>query len=214
MKINNRPVATLKTRSRTEIFIKGGQSEQDRRNHGRYLLKYLNNNFSVEEQLKIGNFIYDLDKKPSKKRGGESGLADVIEGNPNRNRKKIFVMTVHPSFKDQERVYTHELIHARKFASKQRHNEKKIEFETVGRITKKALDIMVNDYGGYYNSKLPKGMQNLPRSRREPLVKEGIIQDRILLTGNINKRLIGKKAVNRADEQYNKSFFRRGIVTR
>jgi hypothetical protein len=106
-------------------------------------------------------------------------------------------------------VIVHELIHAKLFmrgihGSKQ--NEKKVDFETVGRLKKSGL--MKKNSGYYYSRK--EGNRNLP-SRRDPqrdkISFKGILHDRILLTGSVKKNIIGRPVEKRVDNRFRQSFF-------
>jgi hypothetical protein len=120
----------------------------------------------------------------------------------------------------------HELIHVRKIANgklgQSHHNEQKIDFESIGRITKEGLKQTISPKtpwnGTYYNinnefnKKTHSGNPSLVNSKlstgqKLKIASKGIIHDRKLLTGSLNTNIVGKVASSRAEKLFPKSFF-------
>jgi hypothetical protein len=123
--------------------------------------------------------------------------------------KKMVDMYFRPGRRDDESAVTHELIHAKKFMmGVKRHNEHKIDFEMVGRISERGIK---NMHSGYYfheegNPHLAK-KKELSLKEKGDIAKQGVFDDRILLTGSIKKSIKGKPAETKVDKTFRKSFF-------
>jgi hypothetical protein len=133
--INGLSAKIFKNKAGMKVFVIGGKSDEERSNRGRPFVKYINSNYTISELNSIGNIVYDLTSKIKKSWAAHSAFLDVSEGNINHGRKNIFVVNFNPKYKDNEWAITHEVIHALKSINKQPHNEKKIDFETLGRIS-------------------------------------------------------------------------------
>ncbi|MFA6258258.1 MAG: hypothetical protein WCX79_01000 [Candidatus Paceibacterota bacterium] len=216
------------TKSGTTIFVEG-ENEARRRRALQYFLKVYNNDFSTNEQKKNGNLVYRLTSKIVKR-----GFASASYAIPNQKEikkyhivgRKIFILSFTDQSSKMESVITHELVHTRKYANNKfgniSHNERKIDFETVGRISKEGLKQDINTKtpwtGTYYNvnnathKKTHYGNPSLvklklPFEQKVKIAAEGKIRDRKLLTGSINTNIVGKVASTRAEKLFPKSFF-------
>jgi hypothetical protein len=181
--------------------------------YGDKFVDVYNDNFTEKEQRRIGNIHYDLStrmvnpmntaecgfhRSPSARKlnPGKGGIADIHI----RDSKKM-----------NESVIVHELIHAKKYSqgippSKQ--NEKKNDFETVGRVSRRGL--LQNTSGYYWSRKY--GNKHMPTykkagAERDRISSRGIRHDRILLTGSLNNRIKGKILEERVNGRFKQSFF-------
>lgn len=196
---------------------------------GKQFVKVYNNNFTKQEQHQIGNIFYDfynnkntnaqISSKNKKQTGARTSyfVGDRAEQlNPGYN-KMIDMTFNHKALKklSRENMITHELIHAKKFMSGKpnslwKHNEGETEFETVGRVSKEG--ILRFNYG-YYHS--PKACPLVKKAEKEKwsntrfnnLVDQGIKDDRILLTGSLEKHMIGKPIEKQVKKKFPESFF-------
>jgi len=216
------------TKSGTIIFVEGEDASK-RKRALQYFLKVYNNDFSTAEQKKNGNLVYRLTSKIVRR-----GAASASAATPNNNERKkyrnvgklIFILSFTDMSSKMESVITHELVHVRKYSNNKfgpvYHNEQKIDFETVGRISKAGLKQDINDKtpwtGTYYNvnnanhKKTHFGNPSLvklklPFEKKVKIAAEGKIRDRKLLTGSINTNIVGKTASTRAEKLFPKSFF-------
>lgn len=219
MKKNNTTVVT--TKSGTLVYVVGKYSDKPLRDKvGDQFVNYFNKNFTVKEQKQIGNIFYDLYNKDhftmqhpntiNKEWLACTGTftgKDAVKFNP--LHKKMVDMYFRPHVRNDESAVTHELIHAKKFMTGiKNHNERKIDFEMVGRISEKGID---NIEHGYYfhpegNPYLAK-RKGLTLKKKGEIGKKGVYADRILLTGSKKKSLIGDPIVKEVDKKFKKSFF-------
>ena len=208
-------VTSQKTKSGTTVYVEGG-TKAERNKAMDYFLKYFNRDFTISEQRKIGSIWYDLKTNVSKnskgKRIAETGTfagPDVKKLNP--GKKKMVDLYVSKDGRESEYTLTHEMIHAKKFMSGipgNKHNEKQIDFEAVGRISREGLKYK-NMHGYYFD---PSGNSNLakmkiPNKKKGQIAYQGVLDDRRLLTGSLNTSIIGNVAEKRAKELYSQSFF-------
>jgi hypothetical protein len=222
------------TKSGTIIFVEGEDAAK-RKRALQYFLKVYNNDFSTAEQKKNGDLIYKLTTTVRIK-GKTNTAAAAIVGVPDKIEKKkyhivdgkILILRFSDSSAKMGSDITHELIHIRKYANNQfgnaYHNEQKIDFESVGRMTKKGIKQTINPKtpwtGTYYNvdnainKKTHSGNPylaklKLPQDRKLKIASEGLVRDRKLqlLTGSINTNIVGKVASSRAEKLFPKSFF-------
>jgi hypothetical protein len=213
------------TKSGTIIFVEG-ENEARRKRALQYFLKVYNNDFSTGEQKKNGNLVYELTSKITRK-----GFASASIGWPDKTEKKkyhvsgrkIYILSFTDRSAKSEFAITHELVHTRKFAANikgDKHDEQKIDFETVGRISKGGIKQTINPktpYPGTYftissNDKSHPGNKylyklKLPHDKKLKVASEGLVRDRKLLTGSINTNIVGRVASTRAEKLFPKSFF-------
>ena len=165
--------------------------------------------------MKIGNVIYYLNDKLDNTTAGSAYFENVHDqqGNLplNRGRKKIVGVAFNKRVKQTEDVITHEMIHGRKYNEHTRHLEKKIDFETIGRITYPGFKNIEFGVGYYYNDPRVIKRKGLSNQEKANIISAEMESDREMLTGNIKKQLIGKPLVNRVDKLYPKSYFYRDI---
>lgn len=215
----------LTTKSGTKVYVVGDyQDTEIRDREGNIFVNYFNRNFTDSEQKRIGNIYYDfLNKKhnttqtPRAKMGKKDWLAQTgtFTGKAaqklNPRHEKMVDITFQPYIRNDESIIAHELIHAKKFMEgiKGHHqNERKIDFEMVGRISHKGIDDI---HHGYYFS--PKGNPYLAKKRgttlreKGKIAKQGVFDDRKLLTGSLEKNLIGKPVEKRVHKKFPESFF-------
>jgi hypothetical protein len=210
-------VTSQKTKSGTTIFVVGG-AKQERNKALDYLLKFYNHNFTIGEQKTIGNIYYDLLAGTSKDSAGkhiaETGtFVGEMAKKMNPAKKKMVDLYVSKDGRTSEHTITHELLHAKKFMSGitgDKHNEREIDFEAVGRVSRSGLNY--ENMHGYYFS--PSGNKTLAK-KKIPIVEKGkiahagVLDDRRLLTGSLNTSIIGINAENKAKKLFPKSFFNR-----
>lgn len=232
----------MKTKSGTKIYITDTNAPDAERQKARVeFLKIYNKTFTINEQKEIGNIVFNYDKYGK-------GLNDkfthaqfeqitnpsvVREMNPGKSRMAI--ITVSKDSYNDEYAIVHELLHARNFIrgmSKRKNgsitNERKQDFETLGRITKQGFKKHLSEaenaisldkqgkkrkkitFGGYYaddsNKNLVKMAGKDPK-KQIAIAVDGIKRDRKLLTGSTNTNIIGKVASSRAEKLYPQSFF-------
>lgn len=209
--INGLPAKVFKNKAGMKVFVIGGKSEEERLSRGKPFVKYINSNYTVSELKSIGNVVYDLTSKIKKSWAAHSAFLDVSQGNINHGRNKIFVVNFDSKHKNNEWAITHEMIHALKSINKQPHNEKKIDFETVGRVSQNGLKITENNVGEYFSDKRLKKDKTITKPKRRKILKEEIDHDRILLTGSLPKKITGVVAQKRSNSLYPQSFFKRNI---
>jgi hypothetical protein len=213
------------TKSGTKVYVVGNYYDEKLRDRaGDIFVNYLNRNFTESEQKRIGNIYYDfLNEKhnttqtPRAKVSKKGWLAqtgtftgkDARELNP--RHEKMVDVTFQPDIRNDESIISHEMIHAKKFMEgiKGNHqNERKIDFEMVGRISHKGIEDI---HHGYYFS--PEGNPSLKRKRgitlekKGEIAKQGVFDDRRLLTGSLEKHMIGKPVEKRVHKKFPESFF-------
>jgi hypothetical protein len=214
---------TFTTKSGTKVYVVGDYVDQPVRDRaGNKFVAYFNRDFTIAEQRQIGNIYYDLYDKyhntcphDNMKKNNWVGKTSTFVGKEvnelNPRRKKMVDVTFTPDARNDESAVTHEMIHAMKFMEGipgKKHNERKIDFEMIGRISR---DGIKNMQFGYYLS--PKGNPYLAKKRgvtleeKGRIAQEGLFEDRRLLTGSLSKRVIGKPIENKSDELFRKSFF-------
>lgn len=222
------------TKSGNIIYIEGETAV--RRNRAlKYFLKVYNNDFSKDEQKKNGNLLYKLKSRVGIRHVAASAAA-AIPATMDRIKyhisgRRIFILTFTEESSKMESTITHELVHVRKYANNKLahkdHNEKKIDFETVGRISKEGLKQDISSktpYNGvYYNvdNKILKQTHSgneclaklkLPFDKKIEIAGRGKLHDRKLLTGSINTNIVGNTAVMRAEKLFPKSFLNQKII--
>jgi hypothetical protein len=211
------PNATLiQTKSGTQVIVVGSHHKGNRARRVKYGDKFVdvyNDNFTEKEQRRIGNIRYDLHNRMVNHMNvaecGRSTSPNAKKLNPRHGG--MAQIGIRDSKKMNESVIVHELIHAKKFMAgipPSKHNEKKNDFETVGRISKRGL--MQNTSGYYWSRKY--GNKHMPTykkvgAERDRISSRGIRHDRILLTGSMDNRIKGKKVEERVDSRFKKSFF-------
>ncbi|MCK9593785.1 MAG: hypothetical protein M0Q91_17435 [Methanoregula sp.] len=205
------------TKSGTKVIVVGKATRADHKRRVKYGDKFVdvyNDHFTHREQRQIGNIQYSLNNDMKDPRNeGECTYTDLKtkedrkDWNPRHER--ITMINIRNNRKKDPATIVHELIHAKLFmrgihGSKQ--NEKKVDFETVGRL--KTSGLLKKDSGYYYSRK--EGNRNLPNRRdpqRDRISFRGMLHDRILLTGSIKKNIIGKPVERRVDNRFRQSFF-------
>lgn len=223
MKKNNMSVIT--TKSGTKVYVVGTFKDKLLRDKiGDEFVNYFNRDFTIAEQKEIGNIYYDVYNRnnslkqiprPKMNRAEWIAQTGTFTGDDAKKLNPGYPKMVDVSFKaearDDEGAVTHELIHAKKFMGGipgTRHNERKIDFEMVGRISPKGIHNLEN---GYYFS--PEGNAALRSKRgitlqqKGEIAKRGVIDDRLLLTGSVRKQMIGKPIAERSNKLFRKSFF-------
>ena len=222
------------TKSGTSIFIEG-ETATKRKRALQYFLKVYNNDFSNAEQKKNGNLLYKLKSKV----GIKHAAATASCGIPNDTEKKkyhitgrkIYILQFTDRSSNMESDITHELIHVRKYANNKfggiNHNEQKIDFESVGRMTKKGIKQTINPKtpwtGTYFNinnailkqthsGNSDLGKLKLPQDQKLKIASDGLLRDRKLLTGSLNTNIVGNIASSRAEKLFPKSFLNAHIV--
>jgi hypothetical protein len=154
---------------------------------------------------------------------------------PKRNKMGLVEFTK-DSYNSQFAII-HEIIHVRKIMQgmtfrKQatKENEQKQDFETIARISKSGLEKYIKPiqnavnmdkskkkrkpieiHGYYFNDRtVPKIVKKISKgnSKKEmELGLNGVISDRNLLTGSIDKNIIGRSAEIRSNKLFPQSFF-------
>lgn len=217
-KENSRPNATYYyTESGNKVYVVGTSRKNNkpvRVRVGKQFVKVYDKNFTAREQRMIGNLYYNIQEEPDQKRHfiADTGLSRSHEARRlNRGKGMMCEIRVAPDARDNEEIITHELIHAKTFmrhrsSDHSKHNERKIDYEAVGRVSPQGLFAMQH---GYYFSTL--GNQEIGKrkykGRRNKIVSRGILHDRLLLTGSIKKSLIGKPVEKRVNKTFKRSFF-------
>lgn len=222
------------TKSGTSIFIEG-ETATKRKRALQYFLKVYNNDFSNAEQKKNGNLLYKLKSKQSDKRVFASASAAIPYKTEIKkyhiSDRRIYILTFTDQSSKMESAITHELIHIKKYANnkfKNRdHNEKKIDFEAVGRTSKTGLYQDINPktpwHGTYFNinnavlkqthsGNSDLGKLKLPNNQKLKIASDGLLRDRKLLTGSLNTNIVGNIASSRAEKLFPKSFLNAHIV--
>jgi hypothetical protein len=211
-KINGKSTTYDFTKAHQEVMAMGGKDEKTRETAIKDLRKVYDRNFTANEQKQIGNILIDIDTKPIKKFDAHSTRL-IIKTNPQKglalNHGRYYITSIgYHKNKNTEGALTHELIHARKFGIKgEKHNEKKIDFERVGRVSGTSLR---NDVMGYYNDDKNinvKFARSVPIKKRIEVIKETMANDKKLLVGSVNKSGKGKKFVEKVEKLYPKSAF-------
>jgi hypothetical protein len=213
------------TKSGTKVYVVGNNKDKRLRERvGEYFIKYFNRNFTINEQEQIGNIFYDtynryhnmvqnppvrIDNKDWIAQTGTFSGPEAKQLNP--RHKKMVDITFLPEAHDDETAITHEMIHARKFMRGVKgrfHNERQIDFEMIGRISQKGVKSIQN---GYYFS--PAGnpylaqKQGVSLEKKGEIAKDGVMEDRRLLTGSVTKSVIGKPIEKKSNRLFRKSFF-------
>lgn len=211
-----RPNATwFRTESGNRVYVVGTTRKNNkpvRVRAGNAFVKVYNRNFTAREQREIGNIYYNITEPPDNKNfTADSSFERTKEWRKlNNNRQGIAVVRTAPDVRKDESVITHELIHVKTFTrhgyDQRKHNERKIDFEMVGRVSRKGLENMQH---GYYwshlgNQELRKGKY---KGKRHEIIKRGIQHDRRLLTGSLNKSLIGKPVERKVNKLFKQSYF-------
>jgi hypothetical protein len=87
-------------------------------------------------------------------------------------------------------------------------NERKIDFEAVGRVSEKGIH---NIKHGYYFSpegnRFLRSKKGISLAKKGEIAKQGAFDDRVLLTGSMDRQLIGKPIEDKANKLFRKSFF-------
>lgn len=210
-------VTSQKTKSGTTVFVVGG-ARQERNKAMDFLLKYYNRNFTISEQKTIGNIYYDLlagtSKDSAGKRIAETGtFVGEMAKNMNPTKKKMVDLYVAKDGRSSELTITHEMIHAKKFMlgiTGDKHDERKIDFEAVGRVSRNGLKYE-NMHGYYFSPSVNKALakKKVPLADKRKIAYAGVLDDRKLLTGSLNTSIIGINAENTAKRLFPKSFFNR-----
>jgi hypothetical protein len=207
-------VTEVKTKSGTTVYAQGG----DRRARDTALdkfLKFYNRDFTIVEQKIIGNIWYNYKTNSGKnlrgQRVAETGTfvgPDAKKFNPTKN--KMVDVTFSKETRGNEYTVVHEMIHAKKFMQGipgNKHNEKKIDFEAMGRVSKNGLKNI--ETGTYFhpsgNTALAK--KKIPNTAKGEIAQKEMIKDRKMLTGSANKSIIGKVAEKKSNKLFKKSFF-------
>lgn len=211
----------VRTKSGTEVIVFGKAVKGNatlRSKVGDKFVNVYNRNFTVEEQKQIGNILYDLyENNPDSSSGTLRSKNTVAQTGTftgeqaqefNPHHKKMVDMQFAPDARYSEGTITHELIHAKKFMvgiKGRHHNERKIDFETIGRIR----SVSAMDHGYYFspagNPYLAK--KRIPLTKKREIVERGVRSDRILLTGALSKSITGKVAEQRVNRLFPRSFF-------
>lgn len=222
MNMTKNTMSIITTKSGTKVYVVGMHRDQKLRDViGDRFVNYYNRNFTIKEQRQIGNIYYDMYNKDHTNTQvpycsndwvactGTFTGEDLKKLNP--FHKKMVDMYFKSVVRDDESTITHEIIHAKKFMlglKDNQHNERKIDFEAVGRISRKGIKDMQH---GYYfhptgNTSLAK-KKDISIKKKGTIAKQGIIDDRILLTGSVNHSIIGKPIEKKVNKLFRKSFF-------
>jgi hypothetical protein len=207
-------VTSVKTKSGTIVYAQGGNRRARDFALDKFI-KFYNRDFTIAEQKIIGNIWYNYRTNVGKnlrgQRVAETGTfvgPDVKKFNP--TKKKMVDVTFTKDTRGNESTIVHEMIHAKKFMQGipgNKHNEKKIDFETIGRVSKNGFKNI--ETGTYFhpsgNTALAK--TKIPNTAKGEIAQREMIKDRKMLTGSINKSVTGKVAERRVDKLYKKSFF-------
>ena len=220
------------TKAGTTIYVEG-ENVIHRKRALQYFLKVYNNDFSTEEQKKNGNLVYKLTTRITKMKHVAAYAGCKVPNKTERKKyhvvgRKIYILGFSDSSSKMEADITHELIHIRKYANnklgKINHNEQKIDFESVGRMTEKGLKQTISkktpwtgSYYDVYNNKISSGNKDLaklelPLKEKLKIASDGMIRDRKLLTGRIITNIVGNTAVERAEKLFPKSFLNQKLV--
>jgi hypothetical protein len=207
-------ITSVKTKSGTIVYAQGG----DRRARDAALdkfLKFYNRDFTIAEQKIIGNIWYNYKTHKGKNLRGQTVAetstfvgSDAKKFNP--TKKKMVDVTFSKDTRGNEYTIVHEMIHAKKFMQGipgNKHDEKKIDFEAMGRVSKNGLKNI--ETGTYLHPSGNKALakMKIPNTAKGEIARNEIIKDRKMLTGSVNKSVTGKVAERRANELYEKSFF-------
>lgn len=241
---------TMKTKSGTRVILAGNTNlTQEKKRALEYFIKVYNKSFTTDEQKLIGNVVYNYDKHSNNHLEKDAYAATnfitskstVQKLNPGKS--KMGAVTFSKESFNDEFAIIHEMIHVKKTLQgvpykKQltKTNEKKQDFETIGRISSGGLKnrigglqkaIELNKQGkknirpipipaGYYfdnNVSNQSLIKSIPKKDQRKTLKleeaqlNGMLQDRKLLTGSLNTNIIGKVASSRAEKLYPQSFF-------
>jgi hypothetical protein len=220
-KLKKENTTIVRTKSGTKIYVHGNPNNQVQRDRaGDQFVNYYNRNFTKKEQLQIGNIWYDMFNKdhnatqspPAKPNDwiAFTGTFTGIDARTLNKRKKMVDLYINPHARNDEQAATHEMIHAKKFMTGvTQHNERKVDFEAIGRISRKAINNM--RYGYYFsksegNPYLAK-KRDLTYNQRDTIMHNGVKSDKILLTGSLSKNIIGKPVEKQVNKKFKKSFF-------
>jgi hypothetical protein len=221
-----------RTKSGTIITVKG-ETENKRKRALNEFIKVYNHDFTSEEQKLNGNLIYLLKNKlelKGKQFKNAYAAAFQIRGSKSELKKKygiyanrIYEIAFTDKSADDEHSIVHELIHIRKYHTdpfSANHDERKIDFEAVGRISRSGITQAINPKtpwtGTYFSNEHTQSTHignkkisnaNIPRKLQIEAGIQGLIHDRKLLTGSLNKNITGKTATNRAKILFPKSYF-------
>ena len=160
-----------------------------------------------------GNVLKEIKNLYIETSGIKSGgnWAGQHEGIHLTDGNKASIITIRKGFIDSEDVLTHELVHAHRFATERRYpfdrnkDEKETDLETVARLSPQGL---LNKICGYYNY-IPIVKEKTSPSEQSKARKEAQLKDRKCLTGAVNKKLKGKRAIKKVKECYPKSEIRK-----
>lgn len=208
-------VTSVKTKSGTTVYAQGGSRPERSRAMDQFL-KFFNRDFTISEQKTIGNIWYDLKTGKKKNLHGqiiaETGTfvgPDAKKMNPTKKKMVDVHFANSKDVHGSESTVVHEMIHARMFMQGipgKKHNEKKIDFEMVGRLSREGLKKHTH---GYYFNPLGNphlGKKKIPNKEKLKIAEEGMVRDRRLLTGSLNTSIKGKVAEKRADRLFPESF--------
>jgi hypothetical protein len=226
-------VEEVTTKAGTKVYVVGNLNTSDHllESIGRPFKRYYDKDFTKQEQKQIGNIFYDVflnkhthSQVSLEKRNKTGGTVSYFKGedaeyfNPGGKGSMIEV-SFGKNHRNNESFITHELIHAKEYINKKpinkmvtSTNEKKVDFETVGRVTKRGIDTF--DGGYYYRNPTKKerdkiikkyGRNKTANEKWEDFIHQNIIKDRILLTGSVKKQIIGKRAETKVKKTFKKS---------
>ena len=207
-------VTEVKTKSGTTVYAQGGDRHARDAALDKFL-KFYNRDFTIDEQKIIGNIWYNYKTHKGKNLRGqtvaETGTfvgPDAKKFNP--TKKKMIDVTFSKDTRGDEYTVVHEMIHAKKFMQGtpgNKHDEKKIDFEAMGRVSKNGLKNIKT--GTYFHPSGNKSLakMKIPNTAKGEIAQKEMMKDRKMLTGSINKSVTGKVAERKADKLYKKSFF-------
>ena len=211
----------MRTKSGTKVYLTDNTvSMIEQKRALSTFIQIYNKSFTVEEQKKIGNIIYNYDKHSDKHLESDAYSAtnivtsrSVIQKlNPHKNKMGLITFSKN-SYNDEFSII-HEMIHVKKLIEgvpykKQitKTNERLQDFETVGRISKNGLKQHIKNPIGYYYTYDKKILKRQSPPNKLKSIASAILQDRKLLTGSLNTNITGKVASTRAKNLFTKSFF-------
>lgn len=191
----------FRTKAGNEFIVWGSKDDSFRSRFGKTVLRVLNNNFTLDE-IRAMNVIVNTDH--AGRSDGYAQLGDYTVAG--KKKKRVILVEFGDDAYDRvltgdaEYIITHELVHARRYAFKEREvkqEEHSVEFETVGRVSYAGLRKAISGY--YYNS--PE-VRHLPHQERVRAMLRGMMQDRKLLNGDVKKKRSGKLLVQDVRQRF------------
>ena len=210
----------FKTKSGKYVIVLGGTPKQEEARAGP-VVKYYNKDFTSCEQKKIGNVVYDLNYHiPQEYDGVAQWLKNKDPNHPdniNPHHKRIGRFNVSKESANREGTIVHELIHIRRYAMGRPigKDEKRVVYETGGRTSHKGFTSDFPGRGGEYFMQIPKFSKLRTKHQihaAAPLVKAGMVNDRVRLTGSMRKSSKGQRFDTKVERTFPTSFIKRGKI--